>query len=454
MWQSLDEEHQNLQEQILHVLVGKLTTAVSKIENLGKNSASTNLVLRDNRQRLIPVVKRVKYAFIKGDLDKSIKDLETWQKMFDPSWFLIMASSSSQIDSVLEENAENAPTASPLPLDFHNLRSSVIGNGVQKEHIILPQEGLDPTSISEIPYSSSKTARRNGSTKLYILDTVPCVSENIQQFEADVRRLAKKLIRVNPDTFGLLQCARVVREENTARQQMNFTFVFKTVPDSPQPRSLRADLLHREGGHSLSDRLDLAKQLAKSISYIHALAFVHKNVCPENILLSSDSASSLGRSFLVGFEEFRGAQAPSERLGHFEWAKNLYRHPCRQSLRSNDYYVMQHDIYSLGVCLLEIGLWEPFVLYAVDNQRNPSSLLAPLLEFGNLDPYVVKDHLVFLSRSLLPTRMGNKFSNVVETCLTCLDPSNLDFGDELEYEGRDGVLVGVRYIEKVSSFSL
>lgn len=26
-------------------------------------------------------------------------------------------------------------------------------------------------------------------------------------------------------------------------------------------------------------------------------------------------------------------------------------------------YKMQHDIYSLGVCLLEIGLWEPLVKY-------------------------------------------------------------------------------------------
>jgi hypothetical protein len=29
-------------------------------------------------------------------------------------------------------------------------------------------------------------------------------------------------------------------------------------------------------------------------------------------------------------------------------------------------YKMQHDIYSLGVCLLEIGLWEPLVEYPED----------------------------------------------------------------------------------------
>jgi hypothetical protein len=45
--------------------------------------------------------------------------------------------------------------------------------------------------------------------------------------------------------------------------------------------------------------------------------------------------------------------------------------------------------------------------------------------------------------------MGTKYTQVVETCLTCLDPENTDFGDEEEFQDADGILVGVRYIEKV-----
>lgn len=37
----------------------------------------------------------------------------------------------------------------------------------------------------------------------------------------------------------------------------------------------------------------------------------------------------------------------------------------------------------------------------------------------------------------------------VETCLTCLDPDNVDFGDEKAFEDENGVLFGARYIEKV-----
>ena len=46
--------------------------------------------------------------------------------------------------------------------------------------------------------------------------------------------------------------------------------------------------------------------------------------------------------------------------------------------------------------------------------------------------------------------MGDKYAEIVETCLTCLDLSNVEFGDEKELEGKDGIHVGARYIEKVS----
>jgi hypothetical protein len=45
--------------------------------------------------------------------------------------------------------------------------------------------------------------------------------------------------------------------------------------------------------------------------------------------------------------------------------------------------------------------------------------------------------------------MVTKYAEIAETCLTCLDPENADFGDATEFEDEDGICVGVRYIEKV-----
>jgi hypothetical protein len=54
-----------------------------------------------------------------------------------------------------------------------------------------------------------------------------------------------------------------------------------------------------------------------------------------------------------------------------------------------------------------------------------------------------------MTRELLPRRMGTRYAEIVETCLTCLDDDNIDFGNEREFVDTDGILVGVRYIEKV-----
>ena len=100
--------------------------------------------------------------------------------------------------------------------------------------------------------------------------------------------------------------------------------------------------------------------------------------------------------------------------------------------------------------MLEVGLWESVVLYNEDGTCVPSLILGVLSEdLPNLDPVLAQDVLVSLARAVLPRRMGTKFARIVEICLTCLDEENADFGDEREFQDAVGVLVGVRYIEKV-----
>lgn len=108
---------------------------------------------------------------------------------------------------------------------------------------------------------------------------------------------------------------------------------------------------------------------------------------------------------------------------------------------------MQHDIYSLGVCLLEVGMWESLVYYNDDLTTIKSSIVNELPE--GCDSITVKDSLVHFARIILPQRIGTKYARVADTCLTCLDEENVDFGDEREFQDADGILVGARYIEKV-----
>lgn len=120
---------------------------------------------------------------------------------------------------------------------------------------------------------------------------------------------------------------------------------------------------------------------------------MHKNIRPESILIQifndAGAGSDPSRScstFLVGFENFRSADGGTDLIGDDEWARDLYRHPSRQGENLTEPYKMQHDIYSLGVCLLEIGIWESFVKYATidygdaDNAAVPHARPARLLD--------------------------------------------------------------------------
>ena len=115
---------------------------------------------------------------------------------------------------------------------------------------------------------------------------------------------------------------------------------------------------------------------------------------------------------------------------------------------------MQHDIYSLGVVLLEIGLWSPFVEY--DKAHKPSLLSYIGTKEVVAEKQESKRALALKVRlteasKYLPARMGRTYTDVVKTCLNCLDDGDDNvFGPKSEFMDSDGVTVAVRFSETVS----
>lgn len=77
---------------------------------------------------------------------------------------------------------------------------------------------------------------------------------------------------------------------------------------------------------------------------------------------------------------------------------------------------MQHDIYSLGACLLEIGLWRSFVWFP-DGHDGAAPVPWLGLDLCDQDftttsrvvPLRTKDHLVALTARELPPRLGDLY---------------------------------------------
>lgn len=80
---------------------------------------------------------------------------------------------------------------------------------------------------------------------------------------------------------------------------------------------------------------------------------------------------------------------------------------------------MQHDVCSIGVCLLEIGIWSNFVEYEPD--PSPSAILSIVDKLKMKEPkkraFDIKEVLVKLAQTRLPKAMGHRYTDIVVSCL-------------------------------------
>lgn len=495
---SLSKRLQDMQSQILSQLEGKLKTASLIVDKLlkekrehakkdkrghGDRSISTLIKGLEN----MGASKKARYVYEKSSLYQIVQEIEKWQSRYDPTWFLIMQRPIGSID-VLHEQGEKLERRQ-IPIIFaakgiRNAAKATEDEGIKgRGPIWIDHLDLKPSSI---PHSSVQLSTLQDSNETVIIDRMASnPAANANQTLKAVRNLASILAEVDPATFGLLKCRGVIKAESLKDSAasgvplLDFKFILNIPPRLSNPQSLRHILLSR-ARHPLDERLGLAKRLANSILFVHTARFVHKNIRPETIIVFQNEHSGIGAPFLVGFEQFRVEDGSTYRAGDDIWEHNLCktflleipmttltssadRHPSRQGTHPEVDYEMQHDIYSLGVVLLEIGLWASFILYGQDEgtfspARN--DILGPVNSARPRNPrgsaYQNKLELEDLAARELPSRLGKRYTDAVLLCLRCLDS-----GSGAEHDGKgfgvgaadcmdeDGVAIGVRYIENV-----
>lgn len=445
----LSERHRMIQHATIAMLVTKLEIAINNVESTIKSHPDRDQELE---------VHRWKYALMKEKIDRTIEDLKEWQSLFDPSWYLIMKLADRQIDDGLRKNRISSAMEfqDPIP-PAQSLRIALHPTDTYTPSVRLPSDSLISINPQEIPFCSAQVGRRPDNGQSLIVERIePLPGADVGDMKKDIRDLARRLAGSDAIEFGLLSCKGYIHHRKPDSSQSTpdaFTIIFRMPTQHLPPRSLRGCFQDINHSHSLSDRFKLANELAKAVHSVHLFGFVHKNIRPETILLLGSDESSIGSAFLVGFDSFRMASGRTLRKGEASWERCLYQHPDRIGAISKD-YIMQHDIYSLGVCLLELGLWESFVSYdeltlaSNGNGNAPAPARAPILGTGG--GLYFQEHLLFLAQGELRKRMGTRYSDVVVTCLTCLDAKNVDFGEKGDFEDADGIEVGVRYIEKVT----
>jgi hypothetical protein len=427
---------------VLNVLKDKMSAAVRDLSKLQQPVSNGS-------------ARPLKFAFTKNSIDRKISELVDWQKTFDITWLLILRIQDSFVDrSISGTNVRDSSTMRTAA----SIRDALKMQPSYHRHITLPPDTLNQASTVEpIRWSDVVTYQKSG--KFHLIDRLiiePDSSRTVS--EKDVRTIVSRLNCLDNQAtlhLGLLHCRGAIWE--TEQQQLkSIALVFKPPPGfTNQLRTLREVLLNPPA-HSLTQRFRLAQNLARAVCSVHNLDLVHKNVRPETILECRDAEDAIGPVYLFGLQNFRHVDAATLRRGDEDWWKNVYRHPSRQGLHPERTYSMHHDIYSLGVCLLEIGLWEPLVVYDYDDSGEEGPRAGSLLrrcgewseECGTRGVVLLKDDFVQLAMEELSGAVGDRYRDVVVNCLTCLDDENADFVD-LIGPSSDGISIATRYIDMV-----
>lgn len=268
----------------------------------------------------------------------------------------------------------------------------------------------------------------------------------LEELTIEVGNLAVALSFVDPTITGLLRCDGYFHEATTDNPR--FGFVYKTpYPLRDENPPTLKDLLKAKDPttgnrqlplHALDKRMILVKRIAAALYFLHAVGWVHKSIRSNNILVLEDASlpadkifpHGLGRPFLVNFETSRTDTATTDLTlaeKEDEWHLNVYRHPTRQGKNISVRFTMAHDVYSLGVVMLEIGLWRPI-------ERSEKTLKGK----SAVD---VQKELIQMANGVA-TNMGSKYRDLVIWCLE-LEDENL---------GTSGYVVEI--LEKLDSLVL
>ncbi|KAL8708506.1 MAG: hypothetical protein Q9220_006664 [cf. Caloplaca sp. 1 TL-2023] len=164
---------------------------------------------------------------------------------------------------------------------------------------------------------------------------------------------------------------------------------------------------------SLEDRFRLGFNLASSLLHLHAKGLLHRNINSKNVVFFSNTDNQtsgdtrpwkqgiIRHPFLTSFD-----QCTENVFGDLEepFISNIYRHPLSErGLRST--FKPTYDVYSLGLILLEVGLWMPI-----------SKLWKTRYTRHNF-----KSRLQSVYTRKLAGKCGTKYMKVVEHCLKAGD---------------------------------
>ncbi|THX63932.1 hypothetical protein D6D08_08105 [Aureobasidium pullulans] len=225
----------------------------------------------------------------------------------------------------------------------------------------------------------------------------------------NVERLTWLLSQPNqPDEFRLPNCLGYVDDFDRLR----FGVVLHSM--SSTSRSLLS--WFDEPRIGVGGQCMIARQLAESLLYVHAVNWLHKGLRSAGILFEKSAVNSVedfGRLLVSGFGFSRPSDHSFTTSGPPRDTKwSLYCDPGYLNINRKKGYRKSYDIYSLGIILIEIAHWKPIdkILQSLHSGRDSA-----LGEQGQDDRVRIIESGTVLRQ--VRKNMGKRYADATRACI-------------------------------------
>lgn len=398
------------------------------------------------------------------DLIHLLDEFDKWENIMSTRFSLIAWS--KLFDSLPQTTQDQVPRLHP--------------QSTSDEHLY---PGINSLDFVNLPYSSVLEPRPSspGSRRRILIEykAYEGITFNVEgtrdMFKKSIIETVKMLKSSNDRLMSILKCVGYFNEDRSRGSFLKgkFGIVYELPTNLDYPQSLRGLLISsldnkvedasldyptigyrttlviKTGikglntkwiAHPLNHRVRLACHIASSVFYVHSSAFVHKRIQPESIIVlnptnsdgkHSSSTGEIGFPFLAAFDESRATIGDSPMIGPNPFhPENLYQSPVRVTPIDEQpwqKYSMLDDIYSLGVVLLEVGLWESLLTPNSEDSgvgRIAWKGIRKMFERLNnnfkveYNAFSVQTEFIRIAKCHLPAIMGEQYTEVVVSCLS------------------------------------
>jgi serine/threonine protein kinase len=315
------------------------------------------------------------------------------------------------------DDSIKAPVLENVTIESSSGEEAIHG-GILKTVIAKGNESEEPVLIEYKYYVHPKMVRRDSDLEA---DMTAQLSSNTKK----VNNLAA-LLRVSGKThMGTLPLKGIVDQSHEGRHA--FIFEYPTSTLASDPITLNSLITTTTNAPlPLALRLHIAQFLARTLASFHIDDWVHKDIRSQSLVFFSakkpkPSSSSLSLQasaqappiqitspYLVNFEYARPVSGSTALFRDDNEAKDIYRHPAVQAdAEKKTSFNVAHDIYSLGVVLLEIAVWQ--TAQAMVDASKPDD--------RRLNSKTIRQLYIDSAEQRLPFLTGTEYTDAVLACL-------------------------------------